>query len=87
MDQFDRWKQGKKIAGQYIKEICARLCCSPEQFVKMRREIGDYKKAMIQLIVHLRNKTEWTYRHIEKYLKYNAEHVERLYYCEKREGI
>ena len=26
-------------------------------------------------------------RHIGKYLKYNAEHVERLYYCEKREGI
>ena len=40
---------------------------------------------MIQLIVHLRKETEWTFRHIGEYLKCSAEHVERLYYDEKKE--
>ena len=83
----ERWREGKIIADQYLKGICKGLNCSPKSFLKMRRKTGVYKKAMIQLVVHLRKESEWTFQHIGQYLRYSAEYVARLYYDVKRYKI
>jgi hypothetical protein len=40
---------------------------------------------MIQLILHLRNESEWTFLQIVQYLKCSIQHVARLYYDGNRE--
>ena len=56
----ERWKEGKIIADRYLKDVCSQLGCTPVSFLKMRRKTGVYKKAVIQLIVHLRKESERT---------------------------
>ena len=79
----ERRKEGKKIADQFMEKICSQLSCSKEEFIKMQRKCGEYKKTMIQLINHLRKESEWTFRHIGQYLERSVGHVQRLYYQEK----
>jgi len=83
----ERWNEGKKIADQFMNDICSQLGCSKDEFIKMQRKTGEYKKAMIQLIYHLRKESEWTFRHIGKYLQCSTEHVQRLYYQENEEPV
>ena len=64
-----RWKEGKKIADRYLKEACSKINCKTKDFIRMRRKTGIYKKAMVQIINHLRKESEWTFRHIGKYFQ------------------
>ena len=66
-----------------FKDICSRLDCTPERLIKMRRKTGIYKKGVIQLIVHLRKESEWTFHQIGQYLHYAVKHVQKVYYSQK----
>ena len=83
----ERWKEGYQIAERMIKDICSNLRCSREKFIKMRRKTGVYRKSMIQLIMNLRKESEWTFRHIGKYLNCSPKYVQLLFYEAQREGL
>ena len=79
----ESWREGKVIADRYLKEICSKLGCGEEEFLRMRRKTVVYKKAVIQLIVYLRKESEWTFRQIGRYLRYEVKHVQKVFYSQK----
>ena len=76
------WKEGFDLAEERMTEICSRLNCAKDRFMKERRRNKTFHQAMIQFILHMRRRTEWKFRHIGRYLELSARHVQNLYHDE-----
>jgi len=74
------WKEGCEKAEERMKEICSRLKCTKDRFMKERRKNKIFHQEMIHFIVDMRKGTDWTFRHIGRYLELSGRHVQNLYH-------
>ena len=81
------WREGLKTAEERMKKIRSRLKCTRDRFMKQRRKNKKFHQEMIQFIVDIRKETEWTFRHIGRYLKLSARHVQKLYLDAIKKGV
>lgn len=81
------WKEGHKTAEDFMKKICSRLKCTKDRFMKERRKNKIFHQGRIHFIVDMRRGTDWTFRHIGRYLELSARHVQNLYHDATRKSM
>jgi putative transposase len=81
------WEEGRRKADQKMKDICFRMGISTKHFMRERLRKTIYREAMIQFILDMRKETEWTFRHIGRYLNLSMRHVQKLYHEEIKKQV